>query len=87
MKKNYSKPTLHAESLALSSVVTASCGNPGDFAFPLPIGIPGTGGLTTVFIESAGCEYDENAFIADHGAPNDGRCYVATTDDGRTFAS
>ncbi|MBR5947721.1 MAG: hypothetical protein IKZ82_03590 [Clostridia bacterium] len=87
MKKNYSKPTLHAESIALSSAITASCGKPGDFYSPLDMPIPGTGDWTTVFIESADCAYNENAFIAEYGAPYDGRCYVATTDDGRTFAS
>ena len=81
MKKKYNKPTVITESLALQTSVVTNCVDADLYWMQLDMG---DGHI--IFVEEIGCNISDKDYMALDG-DDDGSCYYAYTDDGKTFNS
>lgn len=83
MKKNYSKPDIFKESLALQSVTVMTCSDAASAWAPIDMF---DGYVIFVPNEVAGCNILPDAYMAETG-DDDKDCIYASTWDGTTFTS
>lgn len=87
MKRNYTKPNLYLEKLAMNPVV-ATCANASAYWSPLEQEgfVDGYGNTATIFVPEVACSHTDAEFSEEFGVGDDNNCYVSSVDDGKTFS-